>query len=756
MKRKIVLLLIPLLLLVPLLAQASTAQAPIGIASYSYIKATQWLGTIHIISFPESEASFQLNVPLNYEYDGKTYVLWVQNVVVWESGEIAFVDNIWNLTGLTVSGLKGYGNIYSFGFMSFYGYATNFTPISIPKTIYLLTNVTTDTQGEPVIYFWYNDGDGWINYDIVVVQAPNSSNVYLFSSPERSPLHYYYDAALIIGGYGGGASTDIVPGTVVYLQLFYWNGHNFQEVENAYDVGYDTGETSINAFAKAYVNSSNGALEALITEGNESFYELWSQNNVSTVTVYSPVDKGYIYVYNASLPFSEGIKKALKVQFVGGEAMLTLYPMDYAVLVYAENGSLVGEANVHMLPGQSTSTNTTPFSLSIIRQNGQINVIIHAYGNVTINILSPFKEMYTTFVDGIKIIHINAYGTVVVNASLFPGFYIIKQLSIPAQLTFHMNVPETNVTFIYPNETEKTVTVQNGETVEVPLDTKYIVQQYITKGTVRWALPSEISGVVNKTEQTVSVMYYEQRLVSFNYKIINGKWNLTPPNVSYQYFSKIKTAKLPAEVWVNYNSTFNFTNVTVDDERIVLTKVVEDQSNTIAYYSLQYYVNVNTPIPLESNNITLKSGWYNAGTIFHISNVSYVTKNVRYVITSVSPSFSFMLNSPITINATAVKQFLVVINGIAGWYNQGQKIRLIAEIPFYETGVFTGTYNVSPGNIITVNTPITEKLVTHLNYYLFIILLIVAVIGAIIVRRALNNKKKRKKKKKSTVKKKKR
>ena len=46
--------------------------------------------------------------------------------------------------------------------------------LTLPTTIYLLVNVTVNSKGEPVIYFWYNDGYGWVSYDTVTVNAPGS------------------------------------------------------------------------------------------------------------------------------------------------------------------------------------------------------------------------------------------------------------------------------------------------------------------------------------------------------------------------------------------------------------------------------------------------------------------------------------------------------------------------------------------------------------------------------------------------------
>ena len=693
--------------------QPGFGPTPMGIGTLSSIKTTQWLGIAHIVSINASSFSIQLNVILTFKAREISYALFVQDTAVFESGGILVGDNIWAFAGSNFPGLSGNGYISYAGGQPFYGYGT-WGPLSIPITIYLLVNVTTNKLGEPVIYFWYNGGHRWINFDTVTVHVPNATNVYFISSPYVSPFYLnslYYEAELVLVGPGYGENVNIENGTLVYLQLFYWNGHNFQEVKSAVNFGWNTAETTTNAHVTPYVNQSNGELEAVLTAGREIILPLWNSSTVAQITIHAPVNEGYIYVYNANLPYSQGLKVAYKVPFVGGEAILTLYPMDYAILVYAKNGSLVGEAHVNVGAGQNVSINVTKFSVSLANANGITYVIIHAYGNVTINFLSPFKETLTTYVNGTKIIELNEAGKIVVNVSLFPGFYIVKQLTVPAEITFLINgPPSADVTFIFPNGTTKTLAIHNGEAIDVPAGTKYVLQQYINIGDIRWATPTQISGVINASD-LIYAKYYEQRLIDFQYRVVNGKWNLTPPNVTYQYFSQLETVKLPAEVWVDYNSSFNLTNVTIGNERIILTKVVESQNSVIAYYTLQYYVNVNSPFPLEANNETLTSGWYNAGITFHIENTSYyLSKNVRYVITSISPSLTFTLNSPTNIGVNVTKQFLVVINGVKEWHNEGAKITLTANLPFYEIGVFIGTYNVPPNTVIVVNSPIEERL----------------------------------------------
>ena len=445
--------------------------APMGIADYgispsgAFVReSTQWEGKIVLNSlsatsndsYLPNSVSFQLNVVLNYGYNDNVYALWVQDIAVFntQTNEIAFLDNIWNLTAknANVNGIVGNGHIYSYNGRTYYSYAAtgypgSYVTISLPATIYLLVNVSTNGLDEPVIYFWYNDGYGWVHFDTVTVtNAIDAYSVYfLVDGYTYTGSGNYYDAELVIGGPGNATSANLNSGDV-YLQLFYWNGHNFQEVRNAFDFGSDTAETVSNAVVQEYYNQSNGELMAKVTTGYVGLLSLWNQNGVSQLTIYSSANYGCIYVYNESIYYSKGKQEAYKIPFLGGEATLTLYPMDYAILVY-QNGELVGEANIYAGKGESVSTNTTQFSISLNESNiylytyesSTVGITINAYGNISIDVIAP-SGVNTSFaqktvdVNGQKTLNLVAYPTqsgsftIIVNASIFPGFYEIQEL----------------------------------------------------------------------------------------------------------------------------------------------------------------------------------------------------------------------------------------------------------------------------------------------------------------------------------------
>jgi len=919
----------------------SNEPAPMGIADYGispngpFIReSTQWEGKVVIDSLSATSTSssapnsvsFQLNVVLNYEYGGNTYALWVQDVAYFDTQTecIKFEDAIFNFSApnAKLSGLSGNGAIYgSVAYLDCaYDYPGSFVTLSLPATVYFLVNVTTNSQGQPVICFWYNDGYGWVNYDrVTVTNVVDASNVYfLVDGYNYNGYGIFYDAELIIGGPGNESSATINYGTV-YFQLFYWNGHNFQEVRNAYNFGSDTAETVSNALVQTYVNSSNGELESELTVGYGSLGDLWNQDNTTQLTVYAPVNNGYIYVYNYNIPYSEGTQEAFGVQFTDGEATFTLYPMDYAILVY-QNGNLVGEANTYAGAGQSVSTDTTQFSVSLNEsqvtaytdESNNVGITIDAYGNVTINVISsPSVDTSFTqeniYVNGQDTVDLTIYPTqtgvftVIVNVSLFPGFYETQEVTLHVHeelftatfeySTVGQSLPqEPEITLTYPNGTSVTLQLYNGETIKAPPSTTYTLQQVISEGNVRWATPTIVSGVINNNDTAIFATYYEQFLVNFEYVITNGQWTSTPPTVTYQYFTSEETINAPAQAWVNYDSAYSYSqNITVGDERIVATNykgTVTSPGTVNVYYTLQYYVTLISPIPvyaiinnenvslstdwynatlviqienltyyptvgeryvitsispsetvdltspmtikintvkqfyvnlvskipvyalINGKNETLESNWYNSNTSIQVENLTYypsndvryiiigiepsenvtvtspttikiitlkqyyitvvstipvkavingsqtylnsswlnegtsiyvinytyyVTKEERYVTTGISPQ-SFTVSSPVTVNVSTVKQFLVTINNVSTWYNQGSTVPLKANVPIYDVGEFVGTYNVSPGTTITVNSPITETLVLHPNYVFYgAVAGIIMVVAVIIV-----------------------
>jgi len=386
------LLLLLLLFQIPVLGISiiiPSEPAPMGIGYYGVnsdnstysLNTTAWLGIITIYNLSATDSfqsqpytvSFQLNTVLHYDWNGKTYALWIQNVAFYntETHEVWFENNIWNFS-LPPAELYVEGNgvvSYENG-QYFYSYCpSDEVNLTLPTSIYLMVNVST--QNQTILHFYYNDGQGgWVNYDNVIVEVENISNVYfLVNGSEYPPTGHYYATCLIMGGYAY-SSTVIVNEANVTMQLFYWNGHNWQEGVSAYNFGAITGERVDNVVDK--FTFFDGEPIAVITSGSGNTGWLWTEKNVSTLTVHTNVKRGYVLLFNSSVPSAMQKGEYLNVSFVNNLVNLTLEPSNYTVLLYNSSGEIVGKTTVNLagssvsitINGESTQSQTNTSTTS--------------------------------------------------------------------------------------------------------------------------------------------------------------------------------------------------------------------------------------------------------------------------------------------------------------------------------------------------------------------------------------------------------
>jgi len=357
---------------------------PMGIGYYGVnsdnstysLNTTAWLGMIKIYNLLATDSfkpqpytvSFQLNTVLHYEEEGKTYALWIQNVAFYnsETHEVWFEDTIWNFSlPPTQLFVEGNGVVSYENGQYFYSYCPpGEVNLTLPTAIYLLVNVST--QNQTVLHFYYNDGHGgWVNYDNVIVEVENISNVYfLVNGSESPPTGHYYATCLIMGGYAY-SSTAIVNEANVTMQLLYWNGHNWQEGVSAYNFGAITGERVGNVIDK--FTFFDGEPIAVITSGSGNAGWLWTEKNVSTLTIHTNVKSGYVLLFNSSIPSAIQKGEYLNVSFVNNLVNLTLEPSNYTVLLYNSSGEIVGKTTVNLagssvsitINGESTQSQTS-------------------------------------------------------------------------------------------------------------------------------------------------------------------------------------------------------------------------------------------------------------------------------------------------------------------------------------------------------------------------------------------------------------
>jgi hypothetical protein len=296
-----------------------------------------------------------LNANLYLQLGSVVYVYWVQDVAILNSssGHIVFEDNVWNSSapgaGLTSSSLQGNGSIATSGSSTYY---YDFAAPTLPGNQAILTfptNVTLEvvayvTDGGPEVTFEYNDGLGWQTYDNVLFPSATAFTDYgfLVDGFAYEPNGLYYDAELIMGGPGGGAQTNISKTNIV-LFLEYWNEHNFQEVQNAYNFGSDTEEGLNNGLSSGHYYVNNGSLFATVTSTLGGLGAIYDRTFVGIVNISTPLSSGELYINGTDYG-----------PFVWDEVNVTIAPGTYTFAVYS-NGVLIASKLASVGRGQYIS-----------------------------------------------------------------------------------------------------------------------------------------------------------------------------------------------------------------------------------------------------------------------------------------------------------------------------------------------------------------------------------------------------------------
>ncbi len=272
-------------------------------------------------------ASIQLNVNVMLKYQNRTQAYFAQNVIFIDTKNkhVNFIDNVWNDSGINASLdsrlIKGNGTVspsiknYTYYFYQAKNQNGDNITLRNNQTVYLRTNSSISKNGTPEIIFSYNDGYGWVEYDKVNLLINEKIKNYsiIISGFNYTPSYNFYDAGIIIGGPGNGYNTTLMSGSAE-LTLSYWNGNNFQDVQDTYDFGCDTEEGINNAIiSPSFYN--DGLLYANISSG-KNFYlgSLWSMNSsdIGILYVNSSFDNIIIsfnkdgHVFNQSLKDGKG------------------------------------------------------------------------------------------------------------------------------------------------------------------------------------------------------------------------------------------------------------------------------------------------------------------------------------------------------------------------------------------------------------------------------------------------------------------
>ena len=259
----------------------------------SFNSSSEFYGYTPDLSSPD-EYGVQLNAVLNnVTLFGETgYQFWTQNVFefVPSNDSLQFVSNIWNfsspaadLTCNVFYAAGGYNECPEY----YYGLSEPI-PAVYPFTARLWLN-TTLNQGRDEVFFNYTvssaDGDYAGGYDYAIFNSTAPGGNPALTPPaafeangfQDNPLGLPDDFEVTVGGPGGGSNFDLFDATGATVSLTYLNGTTglYTNVDSAYNVGGDTGETStgLNAAWAQYTGCSNCVQ---LTDGPSFQYGLWN------------------------------------------------------------------------------------------------------------------------------------------------------------------------------------------------------------------------------------------------------------------------------------------------------------------------------------------------------------------------------------------------------------------------------------------------------------------------------------------------
>ena len=293
--------------------------APMGIADYgidpvdnswySY-NTTSFAGTIAIDSLSVNDgsndytATLQLNTILEYAVNSVTYAYWLQDVVLMDTSNnsVLFFDNVWNDSAVNASlynsTISGNGYASPEGSINFYSSWANTTAaegnnmvLTYPATIYLQIYSTVNETGDPSVFFSYNDGFGWQDYDQVNFSIPDpqlvDSNLIVDGS-QFTPNGYYNDVELILGG-GLTTGTTVDTQSDLAMYIDYYDSQTWEPISESYNYGSDTAETISNVVD---VNQASSTDDNILTAGAGSLSPDFPSTNPT------PPSMGYSLITN--------------------------------------------------------------------------------------------------------------------------------------------------------------------------------------------------------------------------------------------------------------------------------------------------------------------------------------------------------------------------------------------------------------------------------------------------------------------------
>ena len=309
----------------------TSAPAPMGLSSYGLMNQSGTLvpysystssfqGTINLSSVQEfymgSDAPHSFSIQLNSVLNNVTlfgvtgYQYWTQNVVDYSSmtGQLTFVDNIWNFT--SPSAVINGNEFHSYNGTAVPGvYYYDIGPTLHIKPPFILSlYLNTTTLGNSNTVFFNYSISGTLENGTSINRSGSYDQVQFNSSSPGSrtipPAEFQVsgsqltgtgfipmDAEFIIGGPGGGSTADFynISGSMS-LDYRESSGKTIP-VGSAYNAGSETGETS-SGIGMYYSNHT-----AYLSTGPSFVEGLWNiSNNPGMVSIHGSVDPSNAFV----------------------------------------------------------------------------------------------------------------------------------------------------------------------------------------------------------------------------------------------------------------------------------------------------------------------------------------------------------------------------------------------------------------------------------------------------------------------------
>jgi len=339
--------------IVPYLTQTTSVSATFN--------TTMLRGYAADLSAPD-EYGVQLNAVLTNVtlFGNSVYQFWTQNVMLYipSNQSLVFVSNIWNFS--SPSAAISCNVFYSAGGTlvcpQFYYSISRSIPATYPYSVHFWLNSTLN-DGRDEVFFNYSVGSaagefGGSYDDAIFNSLATGGNPALTPVPEYQANGYHtsglglpLDFEVELVGPNGGSNLDVLLSVETYLTLTYLNATTgkYESVPSAYNVGADTGETSVGVLSD-WASFRGCADCALLSNGPSFLYGLWNVSGAAA-PLGAYADNPYALVYThpmtafAFLAEGSGVTNLSRFQwapdYVEPGAGLVLPPGEYTVYVVA-------------------------------------------------------------------------------------------------------------------------------------------------------------------------------------------------------------------------------------------------------------------------------------------------------------------------------------------------------------------------------------------------------------------------------------